>query len=74
MKGKTRLRVRHPGMFHIPVRWGGVDEGFLTARKAMRMYFDESGLYARIRDDRLYYIQEKESGYKELAVYSMIRN
>ena len=48
------------------------DEGVFIGRKGMRMFFDENGLNARIRNDRLYCLQEKESGYKELVVYSMI--
>lgn len=47
------------------------DEGVFIGRKAMRILFDENGLYARIRNDRLYCLQEKESGYKELVCYSI---
>jgi hypothetical protein len=47
-------------------------EGVFIGRKSMRMYSDVSGIYARIRNDRLYCVQEKESGYKELVIYHMI--
>jgi hypothetical protein len=47
------------------------DGGVFIGRKAMRILFDENGIYARVRNGRLYCLREKESGYKELVVYAM---
>ena len=46
-------------------------DGLFIARKSLKIYNDENFLYAKIRDSRLYCINEKESGYKELVVYKV---
>lgn len=46
-------------------------EGLFIGRKSLKIYNDENFLYAKIKDGRLYCINEKESGYKELVVYKM---
>jgi len=46
-------------------------EGIFVGRKGLRVMSDESGLYAKIRNNRFYNLVEKESGYKELIVYQM---
>lgn len=47
-------------------------KGILTGRIPLRIHQDEAGVYAKITSDRLYALEEKESGYKRLAVYAII--
>ncbi len=46
-------------------------EGIFVGRKGLRVMSDETGFYAKIRNNRFYNLVEKESGYKELIVYQM---
>ena len=46
-------------------------EGILIGRIPLSIHQDEAGVYAKIASDRLYALEEKESGYKRLAVYEL---
>jgi hypothetical protein len=46
-------------------------DGLFIGRKSLKIYNDENFLYARIKHGRLYCLNEKESGYKELEVYKV---
>ena len=49
-------------------------EGFYMWRKSLNIYWIGRELweeYTEIKNNRLYCLQEKESGYKELVVYKM---
>ncbi len=47
-------------------------EGVCIGRKSLEIYHDESGVYAKMKNDRFYCLKEKESGYKELVVSKVI--
>ncbi len=49
-------------------------EGIFIGRKSLKGFsiLEKLPLNIKIKNDRLYYIVEKESGYQELAVYKMI--
>jgi hypothetical protein len=48
-------------------------EGIFVARESLNILCRELGMIsARVRGDKLYCVQEKESGFKELMVYKMI--
>jgi hypothetical protein len=46
-------------------------DGAFIGRKSLDNYAEYSGLEAIAKKKRLYYLREKESGYKELVVYKM---
>ena len=50
-------------------------DGIFIARKSLNIWRTEGGLdrqvHAKCQNQRLYVIQEKESGYKKLMVYKM---
>ena len=47
-------------------------DGVFITQKVLRVLFGGSGsIYARAKNNRLYCLREKESGYKELVVYKM---
>lgn len=46
-------------------------DGIFIGRKSLRIFHDANGLYAKIKDGRLYCLTEKESGYKELKIYKV---
>ncbi len=46
-------------------------DGVFTGRQSLKVYTDDTGFYAKIRDDRFYSLLEKESGYKELTVFQL---
>jgi hypothetical protein len=48
------------------------NDGSFLGRKSLEIFYNSSGLYAKIYKNHLYSITEKESGYKELAVFNMI--
>jgi len=47
-------------------------EGVFIGRKSLNIWIWEVHLWARIKAGKFYVLREKESGYKELAVYNMI--
>lgn len=47
------------------------EEGVFIGRISLNIYIWEAHLWARIRSDKLYCLEEKETGYKELVVYKM---
>jgi hypothetical protein len=47
-------------------------DGVFILRKPIRVFQNFLGLFVKVRNDRLYCVQEKESGYKEFKVYRMI--
>ena len=47
-------------------------EGVFVGRTVLPVLIDENGLYAKIKNDRLYTLLEKESGYKELVVFRLL--
>ena len=47
------------------------EEGVFIARKSLNIYAWEGHLWARIRADKLYCLEEKATSYKELVVYKM---
>lgn len=47
------------------------EEGVFTGRISLNIYVWEGHLWALIRSDKLYCLEEKETGYKELVVYKM---
>ena len=46
-------------------------DGIFIGRKAMNILHDQRGLYAWMKNDRLYCLQEKESFFKRLVVYKV---
>lgn len=44
-------------------------DGICVGRKSLRVFHDESGLYATMKNGRFYCLHEKSNGYKELIVY-----
>jgi hypothetical protein len=44
-------------------------DGICIGRKSMRVFHDDSGLHATMKNGRFYCLQEKSNGYKELIVY-----
>jgi len=46
-------------------------DGLFIGRKSLKIYNDENFLYAKIKHSRLYCLNEKESGYKELVSYKV---
>jgi len=47
-------------------------EGVCVGRKSLEVLHDESGIYAKMKNGRFYGLNEKESGYKELAVFKVV--
>jgi hypothetical protein len=47
-------------------------DGVCTGRKSLKIYHDESGLYAKMKNGRFFCLNEKASGYKELVVSRVI--
>ncbi len=47
-------------------------DGICIGRKSLKILHDESGIYAKMKNGRLYCLNEKESGYKELVVSKVI--
>ena len=45
--------------------------GVCVGRKSLKVFHDESGLYATMKNGRFYCLNEKESGYRELNVYTV---
>jgi len=48
------------------------EEGVFKGRKSLNIWIWEGHIWARIKAGKFYVLREKESGYKELAVYNMI--
>jgi len=48
------------------------EEGVFIGRKSLNIWIWEGHIWARIKACKFYVLREKESGYKELAVYNMI--
>lgn len=46
-------------------------EGVFIGRKSLKIFHDESGLYATMKNECFYCINEKENGYKELKAYKI---
>jgi hypothetical protein len=46
-------------------------DGVCVGIKSLKVFHDESGLYATMKNGRFYCINEKENGYKELKAYSV---
>jgi hypothetical protein len=44
------------------------DNGVFVGRRSLRLTYDEFGVHARIKNSRLYAVEEKESGFKRLVV------
>jgi hypothetical protein len=47
-------------------------DGICIGRKSLKVHHDESGVNAKIKNGRLFCLNEKESGYKELIVSKVI--
>ena len=47
-------------------------EGIFIGRMSLNILFSRERNYAKAKNDRLYFLREKESGYKELVVYKII--
>jgi len=45
--------------------------GIFICRKSLNIFFDRSHIYAKVKNQHLYCIQEKESGFKQLIVYKI---
>ncbi|MCJ7681899.1 MAG: hypothetical protein MUP70_14305, partial [Candidatus Aminicenantes bacterium] len=43
-------------------------DGVFVGRRSLRLYYDEFGPKARVKNGRLYSVEEKESGYKRLVI------
>ena len=43
-------------------------DGVFIGRKSLRVYFDEFGVHAKMKNGFLYRVDEKESGFKRLVV------
>ncbi len=48
------------------------EEGVFIGRKSLNIWIWEGHIWARIKAGKFYVLREKESGFKELAVYNMI--
>jgi len=48
------------------------EDGLFIGRKSLRIHHNSDSLFARMKNNRLYCIYEKESGYKEFTVYRII--
>lgn len=46
-------------------------DGFYVGRNALNVLFRNGVVVAKVKDNRLYCVSEKDSGYTELAVYRM---
>lgn len=46
-------------------------EGIFIGRKSLNVYVWENHLWARMKDQKLYCLREKDSGYKEIFIYDM---
>ena len=46
-------------------------DGVCVGRKSLKVFHDESGLYATMKKGRFYCLNEKESGYKKLTAYKV---
>jgi hypothetical protein len=49
-----------------------ISDVFDSDRKPINIFQNFIGVFIKVRNDRLYCVQEKESGYKEFKVYRMI--
>jgi hypothetical protein len=47
------------------------EDGVFVARKSLNAIIWEGSLWARLKADKFYCLQEKESGFKEIAVYRL---
>jgi len=47
-------------------------KGVLILRKPIRAYHDFTGIFLKVRDGRLYVVQEKETGEKLFKAFRMI--
>ena len=47
-------------------------DGVCVGRKSLKVHHDESGVYAKFKNGRLYRLNEKNSGYKELVVSKVV--
>ena len=65
----TFEKGENPGEFMVDIF---NEEGVFIARKNLNIYVREGHLWARIRADKLYCLEEKESGFKKLVVYKMM--
>ena len=65
----TYERGNGPGEFMFDIF---TEEGVFVGRKSLNAYSWEGHMWMRIRNGKLYTLEVKESGYKELAVYRMI--
>ena len=54
-----------PGKNMVDVFDGG---GVFVGRKSLRLTYDEFGVHARIKNGRLYSVEEKENGFKRLVI------
>jgi len=46
-------------------------EGVFIGRKSLKAFYDEGGLYTKMKNGRLYCLNEKDSGFKKLTVYKV---
>jgi hypothetical protein len=47
------------------------ENGLFIGRKSLRIHHNSDSLFARMKNNRLYCIHEKESGYKEFTAYKL---
>ena len=47
-------------------------DGVCVGHKSLKVHHDESGVYAKMKNGRLYRLNEKNSGYKELVVSKVV--
>jgi len=47
------------------------EDGLFIGRKSLRIHYNSDSLFARMKNNRLYCIYEKESGYKEFTAYKV---
>ncbi len=47
------------------------EDGLFTGRKSLRIHHNSDSLFAQMKNNRLYCIYEKESGYKEFTAYKV---
>jgi len=64
----TFEKGKNPGEFMVDIF---NEDGVFITRKSLNIYVWEGHLWARIQSDKLYCLEEKETGYKELVVYRM---
>ncbi len=64
----TYEKGENPGEFMIDIF---NHEGVFVGRKSINAWVSDSFLWAKIKRNLLYCLQEKESGYKKLVVYRM---